>query len=83
MESELEEIKRIEGENVEFSRTIEQEIKDLVTQIPQQINDIRNKSTRIEQIFDGVKHLIPNSETVSPNSSNLDEILDAIAIEIN
>lgn len=83
MESELEERKRVEGENVEFSRTIEQEIKDLVTQIPQQINDIRNNSTRIEQIFDGVKHLIPNSETVSPNSSNLDEILDAIAIEIN
>ena len=57
--------------------------KNLPDGIPQQINDIRNNSTRIEQIFDGVKHLIPNSETVSPNSSNLEEILDAITIEIN
>ena len=47
----------LKGENVELSRTIEQEIKDLVTQIPQQINDIRNNSTRIEQIFDGVQTL--------------------------
>jgi hypothetical protein len=82
-ETELKEIKQIERKNIKSGRTIEQEIKDLVTQIPQQINDIRNNSTRIEQIFDGVKHLIPNSETVSLNSSNLDEILDAINIEIN
>ena len=79
----LETIKRSESKNVEDDRASEHEIVTITTQIPQHINDIRNNSTRIQQIFDGVKHLIPNSENVSLNSPNLEEILDEITDEIN
>jgi len=76
----LEDILDLESD--ETMPLLEGKVQDYVLSISEKVDDVRNKSTKISELFNQIKHLIPNSDSISPTSTDLEEILTEITNQV-
>ena len=58
---------------------LENEVDKQRISISKRIDIVRSKSNKIVDTFNQIKHLIPNSDSINPTSSDLEEILAEIS----
>jgi hypothetical protein len=61
---------------------LENEVDKQIISISERIDQVRSKSNKIVDTFNQLKHLIPNSDSVNPTSSDLEDILNEISKQV-
>jgi hypothetical protein len=61
---------------------LENEVEKQIISISERIDQVRSKSNKIVDTFNQIKHLIPNSDSVNPTSSDLEDILNEISNQV-
>ena len=61
---------------------LENEVDKQIISISERIDQVRSKSNKIVDTFNQIKHLIPNSDSINPTSSDLEEILSKISEQV-